>query len=137
MSRGSTLMLTITWQQTDAFAGGRSFLTDVAEMTRIDAIGARAKSADKLAMQSEEMETDTSMCTENLNPGIMVMESAEDGNRFNASGPLNRTSYRADFPLWRPLRNPAPWPALGRASTSWHRRVFSGAFPCGHGSGFP
>ena len=73
-------------------------------MTRIDAIGARAKSADKLAMQSEEMETDTSMCTENLNPGIMVMESAEDGNRFNASGPLNRTSYRRIF-VQRPMRS--------------------------------
>ena len=37
------------------------------------------------------------VCTENSNPGTMVMESAEDGNRFNASGPLNRTSYRRIF----------------------------------------
>jgi hypothetical protein len=37
------------------------------------------------------------LCTENSNPGKMVMESAEDGNRFNASGPLNRTSYRRIF----------------------------------------
>jgi len=34
------------------------------------------------------------VCTENSNPSIVVMESAENGDRFGASGPLNRTSYR-------------------------------------------
>ena len=34
------------------------------------------------------------VCTENLNPDIVVMESAEDGERFDASGPLNRASNR-------------------------------------------
>ena len=37
------------------------------------------------------------VCTENLNPGIVVMESAEDGERFDASGPLNRTRDRRIF----------------------------------------
>ena len=30
------------------------------------------------------------MCTENLNPDILVMESAEDVERFDTSGSLNR-----------------------------------------------
>ena len=30
------------------------------------------------------------VCTENLDPGIVVMESAEDGRRFDAPGRLNR-----------------------------------------------
>ena len=37
------------------------------------------------------------VCTENLNPGIVVMESTEDGERFDASGPLNRTRDRRIF----------------------------------------
>jgi 4,5-DOPA dioxygenase extradiol len=37
------------------------------------------------------------VCTENLNPGIVVMESAEDGGRFDASGPLNRARNRRIF----------------------------------------
>jgi len=37
------------------------------------------------------------VCTENLNPGIVVMESAEGGERFDASGPLNRTRNRRIF----------------------------------------
>src|SRR5260370_19951188 len=37
------------------------------------------------------------VCTENLDPGIVVMESAEDGERFDASGPLNRASNRCIF----------------------------------------
>jgi hypothetical protein len=39
----------------------------------------------------------TVVCTENLNPGIAVMESTEDGERFDASGPLNRTRDRRIF----------------------------------------
>ena len=31
------------------------------------------------------------MCTEKLNPGIVVMQCAEDGERFDVSGPLNRS----------------------------------------------
>jgi hypothetical protein len=30
--------------------------------------------------------------TENLNPDVVVMESAEDGERCDASGPLNRSA---------------------------------------------
>jgi hypothetical protein len=37
------------------------------------------------------------VCAKNLNPGIVVMESAEDGERFDASGPLNRTRDRRIF----------------------------------------
>jgi hypothetical protein len=37
------------------------------------------------------------VCTENLNPDIVVMESAEDGERFDASGPLNRARDRRIF----------------------------------------
>ena len=32
----------------------------------------------------------SAVCTENLSPGIVVMQSAEDGERFDVSGPLNR-----------------------------------------------
>ena len=38
-----------------------------------------------------------SVCTENLNPVVAVMEAAEDGNRFNASYVLNRTRDRRIF----------------------------------------
>lgn len=41
-----------------------------------------------------DMNMQTPVCTENLNPGIAVMESAEDGERFDASGPLNRARDR-------------------------------------------
>ena len=34
------------------------------------------------------------LCTENLNPEVMVMEAAEDGARLYASGPLNRANNR-------------------------------------------
>ena len=44
------------------------------------------------------------MCTENLNPGIVVMESAEDGGRFDASGPLNRARNRRIL-VQRPMRS--------------------------------
>ena len=44
------------------------------------------------------------VCTENLNPGIVVMESAEDGERFDASGPLNRARNRRIF-VQRPMRS--------------------------------
>jgi hypothetical protein len=46
----------------------------------------------------------TLVCTENLNPGIVVMESAEDGERFDASGPLNRARNRRIF-VQRPMRS--------------------------------
>jgi hypothetical protein len=32
----------------------------------------------------------TPVCTENLNPGIVVMKAAEDRGRFDAPGALNR-----------------------------------------------
>ena len=34
------------------------------------------------------------MCTENLNTGVVVMKSAKDGERFDASSPLNRAEDR-------------------------------------------
>jgi hypothetical protein len=37
------------------------------------------------------------VCTENLNPEVVVMESAEDGARLYASGPLNRANSRRVF----------------------------------------
>jgi hypothetical protein len=37
------------------------------------------------------------VCTENLNPDVVVMESAEDGARLYASGPLNRANSRRVF----------------------------------------
>jgi len=37
------------------------------------------------------------VCTENLNPEVVVMESAEDGARLYASGPLNRATSRRVF----------------------------------------
>jgi hypothetical protein len=39
----------------------------------------------------------TGVCTENLNPEVMVMESAEDRARLYASGPLNRANNRCVF----------------------------------------
>ena len=44
------------------------------------------------------------MCTENLNPNVMVMKSAKDGVRFDASGPLNRERERSVF-VQRPVRS--------------------------------
>ena len=37
------------------------------------------------------------VCTENLNPDVVVMKAAEDGVRFDASGPLNGTRDRRVF----------------------------------------
>ena len=37
------------------------------------------------------------MCTENLSPDVVVMKSAKDGVRFDASGPLNRARDRRIF----------------------------------------
>jgi hypothetical protein len=37
------------------------------------------------------------VCAENLNPGVVVMESAQDGERFDAPGPLNRARDRRIF----------------------------------------
>ena len=37
------------------------------------------------------------VCTENSNPSIMVVESAENGDRFDASSALNRKNYRRIF----------------------------------------
>ena len=37
------------------------------------------------------------VCTENLNPEVVVVESAEDGARFYASGPLKRANSRRVF----------------------------------------
>ena len=37
------------------------------------------------------------VCTENSNPDVVVMESAEDGERFDTPGPLNRARDRRIF----------------------------------------
>ena len=37
------------------------------------------------------------VCTENLNPDVMVMKAAEDGVRFDASDPLNGARDRRIF----------------------------------------
>ena len=37
------------------------------------------------------------VCTENLNPNVMVMKFAKDRLRFDASGPLNRARDRRIF----------------------------------------
>ena len=37
------------------------------------------------------------MCTENLNPGVVVMETAQNGKRSDAPGPLNHTRHRRIF----------------------------------------
>lgn len=44
------------------------------------------------------------VCTENLNPEVVVVESAEDGARFYASGALNRANGRCVF-VQRPVRS--------------------------------
>jgi hypothetical protein len=37
------------------------------------------------------------VCTENLNPGIAVMESSQNGKRCDAPGPLDRARDRRIF----------------------------------------
>jgi hypothetical protein len=39
----------------------------------------------------------TIVCTENSNPNVVVMKSAKDGVRFDASGRLNRARDRRIF----------------------------------------
>jgi hypothetical protein len=46
------------------------------------------------------------VCTENLNPEVVVVESAEDGACFYASGALNRANGRRIF-VQRPMRSDA------------------------------
>jgi hypothetical protein len=38
-----------------------------------------------------------SVCTENLNPNVMVMKFAKDGVQYDASGPLNWARDRGIF----------------------------------------
>jgi len=40
------------------------------------------------------------VCTENLNPGVAVMESAKDRGRCDAPGPLNRARDWRIFVQW-------------------------------------
>ena len=44
------------------------------------------------------------VCTENINSDVVMMKSAEDGERFDASGPLNRTRNRRIL-VQRPMRS--------------------------------
>ncbi len=44
------------------------------------------------------------VCTENLNPHVIVMKSAKDWSRFNISSPLNRPIDRRIF-VQRPVRS--------------------------------
>ena len=44
------------------------------------------------------------MCTENSNPNVVVMKSAKDGVRFDASGRLNRARDRRIL-IQRPVRS--------------------------------
>ena len=39
------------------------------------------------------------MCTENLNSDVVMMKSAEDGERSDASGPLNRARDLVQCPM--------------------------------------
>ena len=39
----------------------------------------------------------SAVCTENLNPGVVVVKSAKDGVCTNASGPLNGARDRCIF----------------------------------------
>ena len=43
------------------------------------------------------LEIMVAVCTENLNSDVVMMKSAEDGERFDASGPLNRARNRRIF----------------------------------------
>ena len=66
-------------------------------LSKIKASGAQAilmySPTDTSAIVGQQM-IETGVCTENLNPEVMVMESAEDGARLYASGPLNRANNR-------------------------------------------
>ena len=57
-------------------------------------LGGRPQIEAKLRALIQQMSI---VCTENLNPGIVVMQSAEDGERFDVSGPLNRARNRRIF----------------------------------------
>ena len=48
-------------------------------------------------MQSDFGREPRPVCTESLNPDIVVMKAAKDRARFDASGPLNRARDRGIF----------------------------------------
>ena len=65
--------------------------------------------AEQLSQRSVEAEVIdlrslTPVCTENLNPHVMMMKSAKYGVRFNSSGPINRARDRSIF-IQRPVRS--------------------------------
>jgi hypothetical protein len=65
------------------------------EIRRSGRIGHQAAVLNLLA--KDEHGWQAAVCTENLNPDVMVMESAEDGARLYTSGPLNRANSRRVF----------------------------------------
>jgi hypothetical protein len=49
------------------------------------------------AMEAADTAPALAVCTENLNPGVAVMESAQNGKQCDAPGPLNRARDRRIF----------------------------------------
>ncbi len=65
--------------------------------TEVPQFMADLRSRDGISARALELTILTAVCTENLNPHVMVMKSAKDGVRFDVSGPLNRARDRGIF----------------------------------------
>ena len=70
----------------------------------VEDISARKQAEDELRQSEEQFRSSLLLsplpilvCTENLNPGVAVMESAQDGKRCDAPGPLNRARDQRIF----------------------------------------
>jgi hypothetical protein len=47
------------------------------------------------------------VCTENSKPGIVVMKSAEDGKRFDATGPVYTENLNPNVMVMKPAQEGA------------------------------
>jgi PAS domain-containing protein len=70
----------------------------------VEDISARKQAEDELRQSEEQFRSSLLLsplpilvCTENLNPGVAVMESAQNGKRCDAPGPLNRARDQRIF----------------------------------------
>ena len=64
---------------------------------QIEFVATNSYDGDRVTTPAVLFATFAVVCTENLNPDVMVMKPAKDGVRFDASGPLNRARDRCIF----------------------------------------
>ena len=71
---------------------------------QIEFVATNSYDGDRVTTPAVLFATFAVVCTEKLNPNVMVMKSAKDGVRFDASDPVNRARDRRIF-VQGPMRS--------------------------------